>query len=34
MKAFADENMTKPPDDRTIERRLDNLVPDDVLATH
>jgi hypothetical protein len=32
MKAFAAENMTEPPDDRTIERRLDDLVPDDVLA--
>jgi hypothetical protein len=32
MKAFADENMTEPPDDRTIERHLDDLVPDDVLA--
>ena len=32
MKAFADENITDPPGDRTIERRLDGLVPDDVLA--
>jgi hypothetical protein len=32
MKAFAAENTTNPPDDRTIDRRLDDLVPDDVLA--
>ena len=34
MKAFAAENMTDPPDDRTIDKRLDVLVPDDVLAEH
>jgi hypothetical protein len=32
IKAFAAEHMTDPPDDRTIDRRLDDLVPDDVLA--
>jgi hypothetical protein len=32
MKAFAADKMTDPPDDRTIDRRLDYLVPADLLA--
>jgi hypothetical protein len=32
MKDWAATNMPAPPDDRTIERRLDSLVPDDLLV--
>jgi hypothetical protein len=34
IKAFAAANISDPPDDRTIERHLDDRVPDDVLAEH
>jgi hypothetical protein len=32
MKNWAAQNMTNPPDDRTIERHLDRLVPDGILV--